>query len=83
MYYVNGFVFYDTYLEILNELNGEDFKAMVNAMMEFMQNGVEPNFEDTNMRIIFKSLKPNLESNKNKYLDRINSAMRNNWKKEE
>lgn len=65
-----GFVLYESYLDALNELPAEEFKEMVNAMMTFMQEDIEPEFEKPIMRIIFKSLKPNLEANKIKYLEK-------------
>ena len=65
---LTGFVFYESYLEALNELTAEQFKSMVNKIMDYMVNDIEPTFEDRDMRLIFKSIKTNLDSNKAKYL---------------
>lgn len=63
-----GFLLYESYLEALNELPGEEFKEMINAIMKFVQEDIEPEFNKPMMRVIFKSIKPNLEASKNRYL---------------
>lgn len=75
---LTGFVLYESYLEALNELSGDEFKEMVNAIMRFVQEDIEPEFNKPMMRLIFKALKPNIEANKVKYLEKRRVITKNN-----
>ena len=57
----------DAFMEAISEFNAEDFKDCMTKTYNYAVNGVEPNFESSNCKMVFSLFKPFIDSNNAKY----------------
>lgn len=71
-----GFMFYESYMDLMNDLTGDDFKEVVNAIMSFICDDIEPDFNSGAKSIVFKAIRPGLQSSKERYMEKLRSGIR-------
>ena len=58
---INHFSFFISYHEIIKELSVEDSGAFIKAISNYMFEGIQPEFDNTTLKIAWKAIKPNLD----------------------
>ena len=63
----DSFVFYRSFYEIILELTPKQTKDLLLVIAEYALEGKEPNIQNKTVRIVWKSVKPQLDANQRKY----------------
>ena len=69
---LQGFIFYRSYKEALEELDEKDKLEMYGAICEYALDGILPNFTGCK-KALFSLIKPILDSNARKYRNKVNN----------
>lgn len=81
-----SFVVHSEWFESINDLTGDQVKALFNAFNEYTITGVMPKIEDPLVKILFKSFKPRIDSDVGSYqasCKRKSEAMKKIWEERE
>lgn len=69
---LNGFIFYKSYLEVANSLEGEDFKEFINMIAEYAISSKEPTSNNQLLLTLFAAIKPSIDGSIERYRSKNN-----------
>lgn len=81
-----GVVMYYDLLEQLKDFTDEQFGKITRAMIKYDRDGIEPQFNDIEIRLAFNILKPTIDRNKQEYKEKCDKNRENinkRWKKQD
>lgn len=81
-----GVVMYYDLLEQLQDFTDEQFGKITRAMIKYDRDGIEPQFNDIQIKLAFNILKPTIDRNKQEYQEKCDKNRENinkRWKKQD
>lgn len=81
-----GVIMYYDLLEQLQDFTDEQFGKITRAMIKYDRDGIEPQFNDIQIRLAFNILKPTIDRNKQEYQEKCDKNRENinkRWKKQD
>lgn len=69
---LQGFMFYDTYLETAKRLDNNQFREFVEALMQYSKDLTEPDFsDDPLLETCFNASKGAIKASRDRYIEKI------------
>lgn len=69
-----AFVMYDSFIQAMRNLNGDDFKECVLAMADYAIDGIEPTSKNPMINIILTMAMPNIEAAQRRHLQAVENG---------